>query len=107
MPLASDTSVKRCGLYIGVITSALVLSGLIGGWFYGAASAAYAWKEVRELKDELHDKSAVEQDEILKGIAEYTERQLKANEALCAAGKLNRFWCRTQGLEWKTLVDEE
>jgi hypothetical protein len=102
-PPSFDMSIKRCTLYLGAALTALTIAGLVGGWLIGTVSAAQAWKEVREVEDRLHDVHDLEHDSALKQIADYTAKALRANETLCAAGKLNKFWCRTQGFEWKTL----
>lgn len=93
---------KRCTLYIGLVLSGLTLAGIVGGML----SAAHAWKEVRELKDALHDENDAKHEQALSPIEAYLAKQIRANETLCAAGKLHKLWCRTQGFEWKTLEEE-
>lgn len=107
-----DAGIKRC---ISILTLVgMIAAGLVafGGWMATGYKNTVVWKELKDAKDLLHDKSMTDTEAFVHELKVYRETEAEkqrrldeTNRALCAAGKLVKYWCTTQGFEWKTMEE--
>ena len=94
-----------CKTWVPLLAGAITVGGILGG--YAVRSYAWIWRQDAEV--EIQHTEDLSHDAAIKTLAESNERAQRATENGCAiaAKGFSRWYCKSLGVHWGTLREEE